>query len=158
MPTLLRTPLMLIPAEAEGQTALPSSDSVSVDGDAGSQNCPSPIEMARWRTEADAQMEDLLTRFDAAIVGGVEPSRVAHQLLHEFMYWTRTSLRIFHVRPQTESQRSAWGREQAVWMGLADLAAQDAPKDPAGIDRFLRIWLGVVHEATATGEAWMFVR
>ena len=43
-------------------------------------------------------------------------------------------------------------------MGLADLAAQDAPRDPAGIDRFLRIWLAVVHEATATGEAWMFVR
>ena len=91
-------------------------------------------------------------------MGGVEPARVAHQLLHEFMYWTRSSLRIFHTRPATNEQRSLWSREQAVWMGLADLAAQDAPRDPGGVDRFLRIWLGVVHEATATGQAWMFVR
>ena len=158
MPTPLRTTLKLIPAEAEGQTASPSSDLSSVAGDAGSQNLPTAMDMAGWRTEADAQMEDLLTRFDAAIVGGVEPARVAHQLLHAFMDWTRSSLRIFRVRPTTEAQRSAWSREQAVWTGLADLTAQDAPRDPAGVDRFLRIWLGVVHEATATGEAWMFVR
>ncbi len=158
MPTPLRTTLKLIPAEAEGQSASPSSDLSSVAGDAGSQNLPTATEMARWRTEADAQMEDLLTRFDAAIVGGVEPARVAHELLHAFMDWTRTSLRIFRVHATTEAQRLAWSREQAVWTGLADLTAQDAPRDPAGVDRFLRIWLGVVHEATATGEAWMFVR
>ena len=158
MPTTLRTPLKLISVEVEGQTASPSPNENFGGDDAGSQNCPSATEMARWRSEADAHMEDLLTRFDAAIVGGVEPSRVAHQLLHEFMDWTRSSLRIFHVRPTTDAQRMAWSREQAVWMGLGDLAAQDAPRDPAGIDRFLRIWLGVVHEATATGEAWMFVR
>jgi hypothetical protein len=158
MPTPLRTMLKLIPAEAEGLTASPSSDLSSVAGDAGSQNFPSAMEVARWRTEADAQMEDLLTRFDAAIVGGIDPARVSHQLLHAFMGWTRSSLRIFHVRPATEAQRSAWSREYAVWTGLADLTSQDAPRDPAGVDRFLRIWLGVVHEATATGEAWMFVR
>ena len=158
MPTTLRTPLKLIPVEVEGQIASSSKDEHVRDDDAGSQNCPNPMEMARWRTEADAHMEDLLTRFDAAIVGGVEPSRVAHQLLHEFMDWTRSSLRIFRLRPTTDAQRLAWSREQAVWMGLADLAAQDAPRDPAGVDRFLRIWLGVVHEATATGESWMFVR
>ena len=158
MPTSLRTPLMLIPAEAEGHSASSATDTSVENCDAGSQDCPSPVEMARWRAEADAQMEDLLTRFDAAIVGGVEPSRVAHQLLHEFMYWTRSSLRIFNVRPGSDDQRSIWSREQAVWMGLADLAAQDAPRDPGGVDRFLRIWLGVVHEATATGQSWMFVR
>ncbi len=158
MPTTLRTPLKLIPVEVEGQNASSSPNVLDGERDAGSQNCPSPMEMAQWRCEADAQMEDLLTRFDAAIVGGVEPARVAHQLLHEFMDWTRFSLRIFQVRPKTNEERLAWSREQAVWMGLADLAAQDAPRDPAGVDRFLRIWLAVVHEATATGEAWMFVR
>ena len=158
MPTTLRTPLKLMNVEVEGQNASSSPGSSQGERDAGSQNCPSPTEMARWRCEADAQMEDLLTRFDAAIVGGVDPARVAHQLLHEFMAWTRFGLRVFDAWPRTDEERLAWSREQAVWMGLADLAAQDAPRDPAGIDRFLRIWLAVVHEATATGEAWMFVR
>jgi hypothetical protein len=114
--------------------------------------------MARWRVIADAQMEETLSRFDSAIVGGQEPARIAHSLLHEFIIWTRSSVEKFQSGAGSHVDRAAWSREHAVWIGLADLTAQDAPRDPAGVDRFLRIWLGVVHEATATGQAWLYVR
>jgi hypothetical protein len=64
----------------------------------------------------------------------------------------------FKLRPITEMQRSEWAKERAVWIGLADLAAQDAANDPGCVDRFLQIWLGVVHEASATGRSWLFAR
>ena len=114
------------------------------------------MEMARWRVEADARLEDALARFDSDIVGGEDPGRAAHALCLDFLEWCRKSMKRFGSRPLTNEQKRAWCREQAVWMGLADLAAVDAPMDPAGVDRFLNIWLGVVHEAAATGRSWLF--
>ena len=149
--------LTLLPQDVEDLTSPPSptTDPV-VDGGLGSPTVPTATEMVHWRGEADAQLEDALARFDAAIVGGEEPGRAAHTLCHQFMEWSRASLGRFRQRPVTDEQKRAWSREQAVWMGLADLAALDAPKDPAGVDRFLLIWLGVVHEAAATGQSWLF--
>jgi|GEM_PF-2784486 len=149
--------LKLLPQDAEDLTS-PQSTTVAaiVDAELGGSGVPAAVEMTQWRTEADAQLEDALARFDAAIIGGEEPGRAAHSLCHQFMDWSRGSLRRFRQRPVTDEQKRAWSREQAVWMGLADLAAVDAPKDPAGVDRFLMIWLGVVHEAAATGQSWLF--
>ncbi len=120
--------------------------------------CPTPeaVAMAQWRTLADAQMEDALAHFDATILGGEDVSRAAYALTHGFMAWSRKSMALFGGRRTDEGQQREWSRERAVWMGLADLAAVDAPKDPAGVERFLLIWLGVVHEAAATGRAWLF--
>ena len=124
----------------------------------GSASSPSAAAMAAWRRKADAQLEQSLAEFDMAIIGGREPARSAHALCHGFMDWTRESVAAFHRRPVTDAQRAEWSRERAVWIGLADLAAQDASNDPASVDRFLQIWLGVVHEASATGRSWLFVR
>lgn len=149
--------LKLLPQEIEDLTGPQSSATTPVgDGGLGSPTVPTAIDMVQWRAEADAHLEDALARFDAAIIGGDEPGRAAHRLCHQFMEWSRLSLKRFKQRPVTEEQKRAWSREQAVWTGLADLAAIDAPKDPAGVDRFLLIWLGVVHEAAATGQSWLF--
>jgi hypothetical protein len=149
--------LKLLSQDVEDPTGSPSAtiDTVA-DGGPGSLVVPTAAEMMQWRAEADAQLEDFLARFDAAIVGGTEPGRAAHSLCHRYMEWARASMGRFHRRPVTDEQKRAWSKEQAVWMGLADLAAVDAPKDPAGVDRFLMIWLGVVHEAAATGRSWLF--
>ena len=149
--------LKLLPNDAEDLTGPESSATETVaDHGPGSPLIPAAAEMMQWRAEADAQLEDALARFDAAIIGGEDPGRAAHGLCHEYMEWSRASLRRFRQRPVTEEQKRAWSREQAVWIGLADLAAVDAPKDPAGVDRFLMIWLGVIHEAAATGQSWLF--
>jgi hypothetical protein len=158
MPAPLRSSLKLLVANPQGHPTSLSADSSSVDGEVGSTSIPSAIMVGRWRAVADAKMEELLTTFDSSLVGGEEPARVAHSLLHEFMQWTRKSVKKFNVSISVDTDRAAWSREKAVWIGLADLAAQDAPRDPAGVDRFMRIWLGVVHEATATGQAWLYAR
>ena len=149
--------LKLLSPGAEAATAPESTPTTSESNDGlGSPSLPAAGQMVQWRAEADAQLEDALAQFDAAIIGGEHASRAAHNRCHQFMEWCRSSLRRFRQRPVTDDQKRAWSREQAVWMGLADLAAVDAPKDPAGVDRFLMIWLGVVHEAAATGQAWLF--
>ncbi len=148
--------LKLLPSDAPNTTGpRRGSTPVPLRG-RGDLVIPTAKEMAHWRCEADAHMEDALVRFDAAIVAGEEPGRAAHRLCHHFMGWTRISLRRFGRVPMTAEQRRSWSKEHAVWTGLADLAAVDAPRDPACIDRFLVIWLGVVHEAAATGRAWLF--
>ena len=146
--------LKLIAEEPEDSRCPSSLQPPAVDG--GGRSTPSASLMARWRAEADAHMEDALARFDAVIIGGEDVSRAAHALTHGFMAWCRTSMGRFGAGPSDDEERRAWSREQAVWMGLADLAAGDASRDPAGVDRFLLVWLGVVHEATATGRAWLF--
>jgi len=126
--------------------------------ESGSNPSPTSAHMTQWRRTADAHLESALAEFDMAIIAGQDAARAAHTLCHGFMDWTRESVGVFHRRPTTDAQRAEWSRERAVWIGLADLAAQDAANEPASVDRFLQIWLGVVHEATATGRSWLFVR
>jgi hypothetical protein len=116
------------------------------------------MEMVRWRKEADARSETLLADFDAAMLNGDDPAVAAHKLLHGFMRWTQKSIRDFDTITCTPVDRNARQSERAVWSGIADLVAQTAGIEPSGVDRFLRIWLAVVHEATATGQAWLYAR
>jgi hypothetical protein len=158
MSTQSNTLLKLVPVDSVNQADTPSSNARSVDGGPWSPSVPSPSEMTNWRVEADARLEDALSQFDMHIIGGEDPARAAHRLVHEFMEWSRASLERFKKRPLTKEQRMEWSRECAIWTGLADLSAQDAPRDPSCVDRFLQIWLGVVHEASATGRSWAFTR
>jgi len=148
----LHAVLTLVPAENEGHA--PPSESRS----GGGVTLPDPVAMARWRQEADARAEGVLTEFDAAILAGQDVAACAHRLLHDFMRWTRESIRTFDTASATSVDRAACASEHTVWMGLGDLAAQAADVAPNGVDRFLRIWLAVVHEATATGQAWLYAR
>ena len=148
------TRLKLVPGQPSSQPFTSARDADR----AATASSPNAVAMAAWRRKADAQLELSLAEFDMAIIAGREPARAAHSLCHGFMDWTRESVGAFQRRPVTNAQRAEWSRERAVWIGLADLAAQDASNDPASVDRFLQIWLGVVHEASATGRAWLFVR
>jgi len=114
--------------------------------------------MAKWRQEADVRAEALLTEFDADILCGQDAAASAHRLIHDFMHWTRKSIHRFGSTTQDRVDKGAYDSECTVWAGLADLAAQAADVEPGGVDRFLRIWLAVVHEATATGSAWLYAR
>lgn len=144
--------LKLLPPTNEGQ-ALPSEPRSD-----GRQALPDPLAMARWRQEADVRAEALLTEFDAAILSGQDAAGSAHRLLNDFMTWTRRSIRVFDRAQYDRVDSGACASELTVWSGLGDLAAQAADVEPGGVDRFLRIWLAVVHEATATGEAWLYAR
>ena len=152
MTSPLNAVLTLLPNETEGHAPLsePSFD--------GGASLPAPMEMAKWRQGADARAEALLTEFDAAIVSGQDAASVAHELIHAFMLWTRQSIKRFDNMSLDRVDNAACTSERTVWMGLADLAAQAADIEPNGVDRFLRIWLAVVHEATASGEAWLYAR
>ena len=89
MTSPLNAVLTLLPNENEGHAPLPEP---SFDSGAP---LPAPMEMARWRQEADARAEALLTEFDAAIVSGQDAASVAHELIHDFMGWTRQSIQRF---------------------------------------------------------------
>ena len=144
--------LTLLPAESEGQC--PPSETPS----GGGKHLPAPLAVAHWRQEADARAEAALTELDAAILSGQDAASVAHQLIHDFLGWTRESIQRFDGTTMDAVDKAAYMNERIVWMGLADLAAQAADIEPGGVDRFLRIWLAVVHEATATGQAWLYAR
>jgi hypothetical protein len=141
-----------------GRTDLSPSEAPAVDERSGSTPIPTAGAMAVWRAQADARLESDLAHFDMQIIAGQDPARSAHTLCHGFMEWARDSVAVFKLRPVTDAQRAEWSRERAVWVGLADLAAQDASVDPSSVDRFLQIWLGVLHEASATGRSWLFAR
>jgi hypothetical protein len=152
MTASLNAVLTLLPNETEGHH--PPSEPVSDGG----QCLPAPLDMAKWRQEADVRAEALLTEFDADILCGRDAAASAHRLIHEFMRWTCKSIQCFNSTTIGRVDKAAHDSERIVWAGLADLAAQAADVEPGGVDRFLRIWLAVVHEATATGQAWLYAR
>jgi hypothetical protein len=119
---------------------------------------PEPMEMVQWRKEVDARAEALLTEFDGALATGGDAAVVAHNLLHGFIRWTRLSVERFSQVRCASVELDARQSEKAVWIGIADLVSQTAEVEPNGVDRFLRIWLAVVHEASATGQAWLYCR
>jgi hypothetical protein len=139
---------------ASGLAVEPHSSSLALED----RVIPDPMEMVQWRKEADARGETLLTEFDGALATGGDAAVVAHNLLHGFMRWTRLSVERFAQAPCASMDINARQSEKAVWMGIADLVAQTAEVEPNGVDRFLRIWLAVVHEASATGQAWLYCR
>lgn len=146
--------LKLIPGRAD----LSAAGLPEVVERSGGGSIPQASAMVSWRAKADARLESDLAQFDMQIIAGLDPARAAYDLCHGFMDWSRSSMGDFKLRPVTEMQRAEWAKERAVWIGLADLAAQDAANDPVCVDRFLQIWLGVVHEASATGRSWLFAR
>ncbi len=153
--------LSLLTPNSQGHSTPDSSGGLSQSpgGSGARMPCvPDPMDMVQWRKEADARSETVLADFDAAIAGGEDPAVSAHRLLHGYIRWTRRSIQQFDEVTCTQLERNARQSERAVWSGIADLVSQTAGVEPAAVDRFLRIWLAVVHEATATGQAWLYAR
>ena len=148
--------LKLLPNDAEDLTGPESSATETVaDHGPGSPLIPAAAEMMQWRAEADAQLEDALARFDAAIIGGEDPV-VLLTVSATNTWMVAREPPTFSSAPVTEEQKARVVEGAGGLDGTRGFAAVDAPKDPAGVDRFLMIWLGVIHEAAATGQSWLF--
>jgi hypothetical protein len=124
----------------------------------GSRFAPVPEAEAvdRWRERAESQREECLARFDLALVSGKDPNLAAREILAGFLTWTRWSARAFAKSPDDGLACLLRAQEQAAWDLLADTAAARAARDTSAVDRFLDVWLTVVHEAIRTGNAPLY--
>jgi hypothetical protein len=117
---------------------------------------PETSAVARWRERAESQREECLARFDLALVSGKDPNVAAREILAGFLTWTRWSARAFAKSPDDAFACTLRIQEQAAWDLLADTAADRAARDASAVDRFLHVWLTVVHEAIRTGNAPLY--
>jgi hypothetical protein len=114
------------------------------------------MSMAQWRASADARMEAALASLDQDLVDGLDPHTAARVVLARFMNWSRRSIAPFTTTSGERLVHRLRGEELERWNRLADECAGSAGRDPQVVDRFLRVWLAVVHEATATGFASLY--
>ncbi len=115
---------------------------------------PEPRVLVRWRQEADLRLESALAHFDDDLVHGKASLPAARSCVEEVMCWVRESVGRF----QTDGGSALVGRqlrrrEAARWDNMADRAVADADADPDGVERFLRLFLGMSHEVSARGFA-----
>ena len=97
-------------------------------------------------------MEAALADLDCRLIAGEDPRRAHQEVSSGFMYWTRQSVAQFSPSPLVTSDPPS--DEMRHW---EQEAAQTALyEDPDLLDRFLRIWLAVIHEAAASGLATLY--
>lgn len=126
---------------------------------------PSPVpaaELARWRRVADALMVVLADDLDAIELAH-EDDRLAlvharGQCLQRFQ--TTVGQRLAGLVPSGPARVRPEEIQQADdhWGIRAELALAAMDRDPAAVERFVRLWLGVVQDAAAQGRAALFVR
>lgn len=124
----------------------------------GSLSVPKPADMAAWRRIADLQLENVLARFDDALLKEEAPAAAASAAILELRNWIRMSLR---AMPTTNAMRMLGARatqeEWDRWNEMGRKASGTAPTDPGAVDRYLRLYLGMAHELAARGYASMIV-
>ena len=113
---------------------------------------PDPMRLALWRQSAEARLEVALSDLDQRQLTSDVSLNVIEEIVHSFMIWTRRSVAPFSHRGQDAAQ--APGSELRHWERAAEdaLAVGEAEQ----LERFLRIWLAVIHEATASGQASLY--
>ena len=115
---------------------------------------PRAADMAAWRRIADLQLEKVLTGYDDLLVRGVSASNAAEQAILEFQTWVDRSLAALPTeRAMTMLGARTVRDERARWRGLGQKSAVESAADPSALDRFLRLYLGMAHEAAARGFA-----
>jgi len=119
---------------------------------------PKPADMAAWRRIADLQLENVLARFDDAMIKGQAASVAGQDAIGELQVWVRMSLR---AMPTTNAMRMLGARatqqEWERWRAMGRSASREAMDDPGAVDRYLRLYLGMAHELAARGYASMIV-
>ncbi len=117
---------------------------------------PDPEDVERWLSVARARLEQVLADYDADLVQGVDASASAERGLRRYMAWCRRSVvGLVTVRGALQVSDDLRTRERMHWDRTASTAAVEADRDPNGMERFLRLWLTVVHDAVSTGYASM---
>jgi len=115
---------------------------------------PDPQDLVLWHEAAKARVELVMSDFDADLVSGVDPSLAADRCVGRFMSWSRRSAAgLVTVRGTLLVDEGLRSKERAHWDRLARDAICQADGDPNGVERFLRVWLSVVHGAVSTGYA-----
>jgi hypothetical protein len=118
---------------------------------------PEPNRVAGWLLRAELEREAVLTRFDVLLITGSDAMIAAQQVVTDFLRWTRATAAEFvsgaAYDPLTTTLRA---QEKVLWDLLAESAAVGAVHDPGTVDRFLRVWLTVLHEAIRTGNASLY--
>jgi len=115
---------------------------------------PDPQDLVLWHEAAKARVELVMSDFDADLVSGVDPSLAADRCVGRFMSWSRRSAAgLVTVRGTLLIDEGLRSKERAYWDRLARDAICQADGDPNGVERFLRLWLAVVHESVSTGYA-----
>ena len=145
---MMLRPLRAVPASADPLfPRLPELDTRMVV-------LPAPTELGRWRNEANARMEDALSRFDAALIECRDIEHAARAAIEEVTGWVRSSIGRFstgegtilvhgHVR---QSCASAWSSRDEEMV-------RRASEDPDCVDRHLRLFIGLAYESAARGYA-----
>ena len=113
------------------------------------RDLPDPMDLVLWRQAAEAELERALTELDERLLRGGEIHEVQISIAAGYMKWTRRSIARF-----TSESRSADLGEVHRWQSEADRAT--AVAEPERLERFLRIWLAVIHEAAASGRASLY--
>jgi hypothetical protein len=110
------------------------------------------MDLAHWRRSAEACLEDALTDLDYRMLGGEDIDSAQHRVVDALMLWTRRSLGQFVEGGSFDSRPES--PEMRHWDKVADRAIADGT--PEQLERFLRIWLAVIHEAAALGRASLY--
>ena len=113
---------------------------------------PDPMDLARWRQKAEAQLEGALAELDHRLRRGEHTSEVLEQVVDTYMLWSRRSVAPF--TPDVGSIVGPPSPEMRRWEGVADQVIED--EQPELVERFLRIWLAVIHEGAASGQATLY--
>ena len=113
---------------------------------------PDPMDLALWRQAAEAELERELAALDRWLLRGDEIYAAQTGVATRYMMWTRRSIAPFATGMGRSDLRSL--EEVQRWEVEADRAI--ALADPERLERFLRIWLAVVHEAAASGKASLY--
>ena len=115
---------------------------------------PDPEDVERWLGVARARLEGCLSTYDADLVEDVDPCLAAERGVRRFMAWCRRSAAaLVTVRGSLVVDDDLRTRERIHWDREAREAISRAEVDPNGVERFLRLWLAVVHDAVSTGYA-----
>ena len=113
---------------------------------------PDPMDLALWRQAAEAELEREISVLDLRLLQGGEIVAVQSEVATRYMLWTRRSIAPFGTETGRIDRR--YEEESRRWEIEADRAI--ALADPERLERFLRIWLAVVHEAAASGKASLY--
>ncbi len=115
---------------------------------------PEPASMVRWRREADLRLEAALTTFDDDLIRGASAIYASRRCIEEVMGWVRESIGAHTTVAGSALTGSQLRRHEARrWDRLADRAVGIAEEDPDGVERFLRLFVGMCHEVSARGFA-----
>ncbi len=113
---------------------------------------PAPMVLVTWRQSAEARLEGALAEMDHRLVQGEAPRQAMAQVVDTYLLWTRRSVARFTTSPAGVAEAPT--AEMRHWQGVADQVIEDG--QPELVERFLRIWLAVIHEAAASGQATLY--